>query len=296
MYSRCFVQVAISLLVVMQTPAAPVDVYIFTGQSNALGTTELETADSYPHPHPADAAIRMFWSNVTADNSLYPPKLYGNSAGRFAPLQIQQGDGKANPRFWGPEFGFARILYEANWTNFVIIKATRGGGGNSYWDKSTFEINPNRGHMWGHLRDTVQAALAALVKEGKPFVVRGFLYIQGESNDSSEAEIADLRFSQLVSNLTDTINTQYPGAAVGMRTAVVEIAASQSNPARQITTKKQIALTKVDQTIAFVPTQDLPLKSDKLHFGKQAKLETGKRMAKCFLGGQLKSGAKAEPQ
>ncbi|MBI3852076.1 MAG: hypothetical protein HY298_17600 [Verrucomicrobia bacterium] len=293
---RSMLQVTISLFVAMQTAAAPVDIYILTGQSNALGTTELEDADCIPGPYPGDASTRIFWSNVNPTNNHYPPILYGDSGGAFVPLQLQQGDGGANPMFWGPEFGFARTLHMAGRTNFVIIKACRGGGGNAYWDKSNFETNSGRGHMWGHLRDTVGTALAALSKEGQAFNVRGFLYIQGESNSSAEAVVADIRLLQLASNLTARINAQYPGAADGMRTVLGEIAASQSNASRQTTTKKQVAAASVDDKIVFVSTRDLPLKSDKLHFGKDAKLEIGKRMAKCFLVGQSKPSSDLLPR
>ena len=280
----------------MQTTAAPVDIYILTGQSNALGTTELEGPDCVPAPDSADAGIRIFWSNVNPTNNLYPPILYGNSGGAFVSLQMQQGDGGANPMFWGPEFGFARTLYNSGRTNFVIIKACRGGGGNSYWDKSTFETNSSSGHMWGHLRDTVGAALNALSKEGQTFNVRGFLYIQGESNSSAEAAVADIRLVQLVSNLTTQINARYPGAAHGMRAVLGEIAASQSCASLQTTTKKQSAVAKANDKIIFVGTRELPLKSDKLHFGKHAKLEIGKRMAKCFLAGQSKPSSDLLPR
>lgn len=108
-------------------PAAQFDVYILTGQSNSLGTTG--DSDTLPNPgvDPADANTRLFWSNVKSSNTVYPPVLYGSSGGAILPLQMQQGDGSANPNFWGPEFGFARTMAKSCASNVLIIKASRGG-------------------------------------------------------------------------------------------------------------------------------------------------------------------------
>ena len=196
--------------------AAPVDVFVLTGQSNSLGTTYLDPGDYTPGSDPADAVVRILWANVSSTSTTYPCVLYGTST-NFVPLQMQQGDGGNNPYFWGPEFGFARTLYQAGQSNFVIIKASRGGGGNTYWDKDTFQTNANAGHMWGQVRDTLTNALAELAAGGQTFNVRGLLYIQGESNSSSEAALAGQRFSLLYSNVVALVNGTYPGAADNLR-------------------------------------------------------------------------------
>jgi autotransporter-associated beta strand protein len=260
-----------------------VNVYVLTGQSNSLGTTALDSGDSTPGGDPADALVRILWANVSSANTSYPCTLYGTST-NFVPLQMQQGDGASNPYFWGPEFGFARALVQAGQTNFVIIKASRGGGGNTYWDEDTFQTNANAGQMWGQLRDTVTNGLAQLSAAGQTFNVSGLLYIQGESNSSGEAAVAGQRFSLLYSNLIGLVNSTYPGAADGLRAVIGEFAVSESTSARQVGVSNQIACANSNPSIAFVYTRDLPVKSDNLHFGKGAKLEIGRRLANCFLG------------
>ena len=44
-------------------PAAHVDLYVLTGQSNSLGTTAGGEADVSPGIDPADAQVKFFWSN-----------------------------------------------------------------------------------------------------------------------------------------------------------------------------------------------------------------------------------------
>jgi hypothetical protein len=282
MLHRLPLQVLAGFLAAAQAVAAPpVDVYILTGQSNSLGTTAGET-NYTPGTHPADAIIRFFWANVSGSAS-YPPASYGTSGNLFKPLQMQQG-GVGSPYFWGAEFGFARTLYDAGRTNFVIIKASASSGGNTLWDKAAFDANHNNGPMWGHVSNTVYTTLGKLVASNQSFSVRGLLYIQGEGNTTAEAPIAGSRFSLLFSNLMAAINFTYPGTATDMRAVIGEIAASQSNPNSQITTTQQVAVAYSNNAIAFVGTRDQPLKSDNLHFPKSSKLEIGARMANCFLG------------
>jgi hypothetical protein len=214
--------------------AAPVDVYILTGQSNSAGTTSLETSYT-PGTDPADAVIHIFWANVHGGPGTYPPVPFGTSANLFKPFQMQQG-GDGSPYFWGPEFGFARTLYAGGRTNFVIIKASNDGGGNTLWDKTTFETNQAAGPMWGHVSNTVHTALGVLAASGQSFNVRGLLYIQGEGNSTTEDLIAGSRFSQLYSNLMAAINSTYPGTATGMCAVIGEIGASQIDAQNQITT------------------------------------------------------------
>ena len=261
-------------------------VFVLTGQSNALGTTALESPHD-PGTHAADASTGFFWANAaggTGSNIVYPPALFGDSGGVITTLQVQQGDGGANPQFWGPEFGFARTMHDAGRSNVLIIKTAKGGGRNLYWDKATFDSDPDSGHMWGHTRDTIDAALAQLVSGGHTFEVEGFMYLQGESNTTSDAVVAGARLGDLIDNLRVHIGGAYPGTADEMRTVIGEIAASGSTSARITTTNQQQALAAADDTVAFIGTSDLPLKSDGIHFGRDAKLTIGQRFADAFIG------------
>ena len=253
------------------------DVYILTGQSNSIGTTGLESPYD-PGTHPADDETAFFWSNVDGASSSDPDNiiLYGDSGDAVTTLQMQQGNG-GNPAFWGPEFGFARTLYDAGERDVMIVKLSRGGGGNNYW-------LPNTGHMYNHIMEQLDIALGAVQAAGDTFDVQGLLYLQGESNDATGAANADTRLRTLIDDVAAHINANFDGAAQGMKTVIGEIAASQSTSNRQLTTTKQRALAGSDPNIFFAPTADLPLKSDNIHFGRDSKLEIGARFARAVLG------------
>src|ERR1022692_948672 len=166
MFGRLLLNGLVVFLTATQAVAsAPMDVYILTGQSNSLGTTTLEGSSYFPTTLPEDAKIPFFWANAYGFGG-YPLQLYGMSGNKILTLRMQQGDG-SNPSFWGPEYGFGRTLYEAGRTNFLIIKASNGGGGNTLWDKATFDTNHAAGPMWGHVSNTVNTALGVLAASGQ---------------------------------------------------------------------------------------------------------------------------------
>ena len=291
-FSKLIVLIGFSLLfgVASHAGAETYDVYILTGQSNSLGTTRFDGDDASaygPGTHPLDQQVSIFWSNVHASNTTYPPKLYGDSGGKIVSLEMQQGDAGHNPAFWGPEFGFARTIAERSKNKVLIIKASRGGGGNSYWDKAVFEQDKNAGHMWQHVCDTVDAALDVLKESNARLEVKALLYLQGESNRPGEADAAAKSLKNLHGNLRDYLNKRQDGVADGMKLVIGEIAGSQSGQARTLTVQRHQSLAQSDPGFAFVDTRKLPLQPDKIHFGKKAKLEIGRRMARACLGLEL---------
>lgn len=109
------------------------------------------------------------------------------------------------------------------------------------------------------------------------------MYLQGESNSASESQLAGLRLEELIDGLKSCINHSFPGTTLHMQSFIAEIAASESNAERLTTVRQHQALTAHRQDLSFVPTRDLPLKDDALHFGSAAKLEIGRRIAHAFL-------------
>ncbi len=263
----------------MASTVSPLLVFLLTGQSNALGTTCLEGDDWKPDT--AGGAARIWWSNVDAASVNYPPVLYGDSDGEFRPLQPQQGKGE-DPAFWGPEFGFVEAVPASERGRVRIIKVSRGGGGNTYWRRKIFQQDANRGHMWGHLCDIAEAALHHLERAGEPFCIAGVMYLQGESNSADEAAHAGERLAALLEDLKAWLGEKFPHTAANTRCAVAEIAASRSTAERRETSRQHAAIAAQRADIGFVPTSDLPLKSDGIHFGRAAKLDIGRRLAAVF--------------
>ncbi|MFD0895630.1 hypothetical protein KBB96_01515 [Luteolibacter ambystomatis] len=250
--------------------------FVLTGQSNSLGTTNAGEADSSPGADPADAHVKFYWSNIA--DATHP---LGNSGGAFSTLQAQQGGyytGSAT--HWGPEIHFGRTLYRAGVRDFGIIKASRGGGGNSFWSKTS-----NDHHMYTQVMDTVNAATATLATNGDTFEIVGLLYLQGESDSPTEASIADTRIKELVDNL----RVDLPNAG-SMHAVIGGIAAAGTT--RDTVRAKQSSIAAVTSYIDYFNNLDLQSQVaavDNLHFDKAAKRTIGERFAQAFFSASIVS-------
>lgn len=256
-------------LVAAPAHADHIRVYVLTGQSNSLGTTsDPNEPDVTPGEGEADAQTMFYWSNVSTS---YPPfTLYGDSGGRIVALQAQQGAGN-NPMFWGPEFGFARAMYDAGERGIMIVKVSRGGGGNTWWSKA------DGGLMYSHLVEQVDQAVTVLATQGHTFDIVGLMYLQGESDDSYEASVSGERLGALIENLRHDLPR-----AEGMRAVIGGIAPAGEN--RDVVRAQQAALAASDPTIDYFSNLDLRWSLyDGIHFNKAAKLIVGERYAAVFL-------------
>lgn len=246
-------------------------VFVLTGQSNSLGTTaDPKEVGAPPDPDPVDGGIPFFWANRSTRTGDGPSVLIGDSGGRILTLRAQQGEG-ANPLFWGPEIGFGRRLAQAGVKDFLIVKASRGGGGNGFWLKGSAND-----HMYRHVVETVSKAVGAL-PTGTVFEVAVLLYVQGESDGESEAPLAGERLRLLADNLRKDLPR-----AEGMRVIIGGIAAPGVR--RDTVRGKQKALPAEDKRFLYVDSLDLQGELyDNLHFNRKAKLELGRRMAEAWL-------------
>lgn len=248
--------------------AAHYKLFVLTGQSNSLGTTNAGEADVSPGSDPADARIPFYWHNwVDATTSL------GSSGGAFTSLQAQQGGyytGSAT--HWGPEINFGRTLYRAGARNFGIIKCSRGGGGNTYWLKDSADD-----HMYDKVVAAVTEACATLTAGGHTFEIAGLLYLQGESDSTAEAAEAGTRLETLVDNL----RADLPNAA-DLFGVIGGIAAPGAT--RDTVRTNQQAIGASTSYIDCFSNLDLQTwtAADNLHFNKAAKLRIGERYAQAF--------------
>ncbi|MFT5123294.1 MAG: lysophospholipase L1-like esterase [Kiritimatiellia bacterium] len=244
-------------------------VYLFTGQSNMLGTTADPTeSDISLGNHPADDEIRFFWSNRSTRNGDGAAAIIGDSAGQWETLKAQQGEGR-NTSFWGPEVAFGRHLHAKGHRHIAIIKAARGGGGNSYWRKDE--------QMYRHVCATVQAATDQLVINGDTFTIDHLLYLQGESDKANEAMAAGKRLNELLTHLRKDLPH-----ATSMRLVIGGIAAGGGT--RDQVRKQQAQIASLQSTITYFDNTDLQNRLyDGLHFDKLAKLRLGERFADAVL-------------
>lgn len=247
--------------------------FILTGQSNSLGTTNGGEADPSSGSDAADQHVLFSWHNVVNDTTslghsgltLEPEQTTAN----FTTLQDQQGGyygGSAT--HWGPEINFARTLYRAGVRDFGVVKVSRGGGGNTNWHKDS------NGHMYSQILETVGEAVASL-PDGDTYEIVGMLYLQGESDNASEAAIAGERLKELTDNLRADLANATDLHTVSAGTTA---AGGDSNTSREATAS-------VTSYIDFFPNLDLTdqLGPDGLHLNKEGKFTVGDRFAQAFL-------------
>lgn len=251
--------------------------FVLTGQSNSLGTTNGGETDPSSGSDPADQHVKFAWHNVvSATTSLGHSGLTldpQQQTAVFTTLQDQQGGyygGSAT--HWGPEIDFARTLYRAGVRDFGVIKVSRGGGGNTNWHKDS------NGHMYTQVVQTVTEAVASLGPDDT-FEIVGLLYLQGESDNSAETAIAGDRIKEL----TDNLRADLPNAA-NLRTV---IAGTTAAGGASNTTKEATA--NATSYIDFFPNLDLTdrLSPDGLHLNKAGKFTVGNRFALAFLNAGL---------
>ncbi len=256
--------------------AAHYKLFVLTGQSNSLGTTNGGEADPTPGSDPADAHIPFYWENwANATTSL------GTSTNRFTALMQQQGGYYAgSATHWGPEINFGRTLYRAGVRNFGIIKCSRGGGGNTYWLKGSTDD-----HMYRYVVNTVTNACATLTAAGDTFDIVGLLYLQGESDDATEAAAAGTRLKIL----TDNLRADLPNAAALHTVAAGTTAAGDANDAAS--RANQAAIAAATAYIDFFPNTDLTshLSPDGLHLNKTGKTIVGNRFSQAYFGAGIVS-------
>lgn len=253
----------------------PLKIFVLTGQSNSLGTLGTTDATMRFDPvgtHPAEQAggVPFFWNN-RADGTPAGDAALGDSGRAWVKLGSQTGGYYAgNDDHWGPEIGFARMLWNSGQRDFAIVKASRGGGGNTFWQKGSADD-----HMYQHVTATVNAAVATLPPGYSRYEIAGLLYVQGESNDTTEATESGTRFDQLVTNLkSDLTNASSMVAVFG------EIAGTGTN--RDTTRTNQLALANSRSDIGYGESNGLVVHNQdglSVHYDGESQILLGERMA-----------------
>lgn len=153
-------------LLVNHSQADELDLFILAGQSNAQGWTG--DAAHYP-PDTLDQSIPFFW--VTPQHS--------SSKGKWTHLQVQGG--RYEKGHFGPEVELARAL-KKHGHQPAIFKYTLGGTSIANdWQ------GPGDGKMYDQMVASLKAALSSLNAQGHVVKVRGFIWIQGESDAQTPA-------------------------------------------------------------------------------------------------------------
>jgi len=162
-----------------------VDLFIWGGQSNAQGWQ----GDGAFYPTDStnlDESIALNYNFVGTSGS----------AGNWITMQSQSG--RFQKGHFGPEVSFSRKLKQAGY-NPAIFKYTCGGTSiYSFWK------TPGAGGEYDKLVLNLKKSISVLERKGYTVTIRGFVWIQGESDANATA--APLFYASLLSIVNDLRN------------------------------------------------------------------------------------------
>jgi len=160
-----------------------IDLFVWAGQSNAMG----QQGDAAQYPADTDNLdnqIRFNWD-----------VLNGSDSGLCTTMEPQDLGHYFTAGHFGPEVTFSRKLIHAGY-NPAIFKYTQGATSiHEHW------LAPGAGGMYDDMVTALNTAITALEAQGHTVTVRGFIWIQGESDSNTDA-----RANAYNANLTNLIN------------------------------------------------------------------------------------------
>jgi hypothetical protein len=166
--------------------AEEIDLFIVAGQSNAQGWQG--DAAHYPRdPYGLDKTIRFYW--VTPQCS--------SSNGKWTTLKAQSGRFKDG--HFGPEITFARSLKKAGYNPAIFKYSLYSTSIAKNWKL------PGQSGMYDNMVTGFNNARKLLAEMGHKVHVRGFVWLQGES-DAKKTRMAKAYYKRLKSLIKDLRN------------------------------------------------------------------------------------------
>ena len=277
----------IALLFAATALAAPVDVFILSGQSNMVGSGQLaDLTEAQRAPIPQ----ARFWNGTTFET--YVPGKTVTSA---------------NDKRFGPELAFARNVpgATADAPIYLIKFAVGGRPLHAGWDhakwmgpapgpnRETFYPgekpgDPNVGKLHKKLLSRVLPALKHLKDQGIDYRVRGVLWMQGEA-DAKEA-IPAMTYAKSLKQWHQRLLEDIGAAPCPL---VFGQVLPYSPPAARFTHRDEVRASQAHldrdsgHTDSYpwarmVPTEDMPLAKDTVHYNAAGQLKLGAAFAEAL--------------
>ena len=241
---------------------APVEVYILSGQSNAVGYNNTDTYTPAPFPESLRSQANvMFWPGSNAKPGM-----------QNVWTTLQVGASAVGEKAFGPEITFGHDMAAAMpGTEIAIIKYAVGGTGiarskdyTDYipgfenWSDHGNNFHPPEegeptGILYQNLLSNVGSALNGLTDQGKDYRLAGILWMQGEHEagiSSSMANDYQMLLTGLVSSLRQDLSAPNIPVVVGQ--------ISDAWIYREAVQTGQENVSDNDPNAAMVVTRDLP--------------------------------------
>ncbi len=236
------------------------DLFIWAGQSNAQGW--MGDAAYYPEEgKELDDSIILNWTFV--DNE--------SSGGKWEKMQPQKG--RFPKGHFGPEVSFSRELRKAGY-HPAIFKYTMGSTGLARDWKA-----PGQGGIYDRMVVDLKSAINDLEKQGFNLTLRGFIWIQGETDAGNENTARDYYFNlkQMIHDLRQNVLNEPD--------LTIILGVDEQHPfvkERPIVVEAQQRL--AEENVNIICTSMLGLqKADATHLTPAGLVEHGKRIFKAYL-------------
>jgi lysophospholipase L1-like esterase len=236
-----------------------VELFILAGQSNAQGW--MGDAAKYPEEgKQLDDSILLNWTFV--DNE--------SSAGEWITMQPQKG--RFLKGHFGPEVSFARELKKAGY-NPAIFKYTKGATGLARDWKA-----PGEGGIYDFMVNDLKTAINELEKQGFELELRGFIWIQGET-DAGDEQTAKEYYHNLKQLINDLRKNVLHKPSLKIILGVDE--QHKFVEERPVILEAQQKLAKENSNIEFTSMVGLP-KADATHLTPEGLVEHGKQIFEAY--------------
>ena len=236
-----------------------IDLFIWAGQSNAQGYT----GDAAEYPKEGQELDEFILLNGN---------VHGNKSSKGEWVNMQPQEGRYPAGHFGPEVSFSRKLKKAGY-NPAIFKYTFGGTGLAKHWKA-----PNKGGLYDSMVQNLTAATQKLTNMGYRINIRGFIWIQGES-DGINDEAASAYQENLIIMINHLRNKVLDEPNLNIILGVDE--QHYFVEERPIIVEAQKRIAQVDKNIIFTTMYGLP-KTDKTHLTPVGLIEHGHRIYQAF--------------
>lgn len=251
---------------------AALNVFLLAGQSNMAGADSEVTDPPGFVQTDADRATLFTTAPIPA----------GEQSENYIPWGSVRGHSIKNKLVHGPEVGFARTLYAANWRDIAIIKVYANFGRDvPSWPWS------DGGSLFNAWTQFTDARIAELKVKGRTVRVRGFVWHQG-IDDAIHGKLAE-HYQRNLTQLIGVLRSRYADETtpfVLVRSVNSRIAQPTPDPEHRspmaIVRRAQVKVAETVPAVGWVNSDDLP-NVNTHHFSAASQLILGQRLAETFL-------------
>ncbi|WP_430971631.1 sialate O-acetylesterase [Sunxiuqinia rutila] len=249
----------LALFALVSNAQKKIDLFIWAGQSNAQGW--MGDAAQYPSDvESLDESIKLNWTFFNNESS----------EGEWVKMQPQKG--RFADGHFGPEVSCAREFKKAGY-NPAIFKYTKGATGLARDWKA-----PGEGGIYDSMVKDLKPAIQQLKDLGYKVNIRGFIWIQGESDAGDERAARDY-YRNLKELIHDLRNTVLHTPELKVILGVDEQHRFVQN--RPIVVEAQKKLAQLDENIIYTTMYGLS-KADATHLTPAGLVEHGKRIFEAY--------------